>query len=204
MMSTFLAEGRWSDERGVNTLDTGAHFYETYETADGRHLAIGAIEPAFYAALRDATGLADDPLFDRQRDKDLWPRLKERLAPIILTRTRDEWVAVMRDHDACCTPVLSMREAPLDAHNMARRVFLDLGGVTHPAPAPRFSMTPAERPVPAGADDRDAEAILARLGYDDARIAASRPCRTGRRCGWCRRPAAPPAGGRGGAAGAAA
>lgn len=174
MTWSFVADGRWQDERGVNTLDTGAHFYETYETADHGYLAIGAIEPPFYEAMREATGLADDPLFDRQRDSAAWPELKDRLAAVIRTRTRDEWVELMRDYDACCAPVLSMHEAPLDVHNLARQTFLDIDRVIHPAPAPRYSGTPSPRPVPASSGDQDTDAILAELGYDEARIAALR------------------------------
>lgn len=171
MMWWFLSEGRWLDERGVNTLDTGAHFYDTYATSDGRFLAVGSVETPFYRALLEVTGLADDPEFAQQRDAAAWPPLKERLAAIIATRTRDEWVEAFAPYDACISPVLSMREAPLDPHNQARNVFVDVAGVTQPAPAPRYSRTPCampESPVSAAADTN---AILRSLGYDDGRMA---------------------------------
>lgn len=128
----------WRDARGVNLLDTGAHFYETYETADGGHVAVGAIEPQFYAALRRVAGVDADPAFDAQFDASAWPALKDRLAALFLTRTRDEWAALTEGTDACVTPVLSMAEAPDHPHNRARGAFVTREGVVQPAPAPRF------------------------------------------------------------------
>ncbi|KIU01718.1 CoA transferase, partial [Staphylococcus aureus] len=111
----------------------------SYETADGKHVAIGAIEPQFYARLRAATGLADDPDFDAQMDPAAWPALKDRLAAIFRTRTRDQWCALMEGTAACFAPVLSMAEAPGHPHNAARGAFIERAGVVQPAPAPRFA-----------------------------------------------------------------
>jgi alpha-methylacyl-CoA racemase len=146
MVWGFRATAGWKDERGVNILDTGAPFYDAYETADGRFVAIGAIEPQFYAELRRRAGLDGDPDFDRQMETAAWPALKEKLAALFRTRTRDEWCALLEGPDSCFAPVLSMAEAPRHPHNVARGSFLEIGGVTQPAPAPRFSRTPAESP----------------------------------------------------------
>lgn len=147
----------WRDERGVNLLDTGAHFYETYATADGGHVAVGAIEPQFYAALRRATGLEADPDFDAQFDARAWPALKMKLASLFLTRTRDQWATLTEGSDACVTPVLSMAEAPDHPHNRARRRFVEREGVIQPAPAPRFASAGEQRQgLINHADQRDA------------------------------------------------
>lgn len=148
MMWGYRASGRWKDERGVNLFDSGAPFYDTYETADGRYVAIGSIEPQFYAGLRTALGIAADPLFDRQMDEDLWPRQKARLAEIFRARTRDEWCAALDGADICFSPVLEMTECTSDPHNVARGTFIEVGGVVQPAPAPRYSATPCAVPVP--------------------------------------------------------
>jgi alpha-methylacyl-CoA racemase len=139
MMWGFRANGIWADERGVNMLDSGAPFYDTYETADGGFVAIGSIEPQFYALLREKLGVTDDPLFDGQFDRAQWPAQKARLTAIFKTRTRDEWCAAMEGTDVCFAPVLSMAEAAAHPHNVARGTFIDRDGVIQPAPAPRFS-----------------------------------------------------------------
>ncbi|WP_218510807.1 CaiB/BaiF CoA-transferase family protein [Variovorax sp. dw_308] len=136
--------GAWSARRGSNFLDGSAHFYDTYECADGKYVAIGSIEPQFYAQLLEALGLADDPAFARQQDKRQWPELKRRVAAVLATRTRADWVARMEGTDICFAPVLDMDEAPLHPHNVARRTFIEIDGVTQPAPAPRFSRTVPE------------------------------------------------------------
>ncbi|MEP7299915.1 MAG: CaiB/BaiF CoA-transferase family protein [Caldimonas sp.] len=141
------AQGRWSNRRGENLLDGGAHFYDTYACADGRFVAIGAIEPQFYAELRERCGIAD-PLFDEQMDTRRWPLLRLRLADIFRTRNRDEWCALLEGTDACFAPVLDWDEAPEHPHNQARRTFVAVDGIVQPAPAPRFSRTPAEQPRP--------------------------------------------------------
>lgn len=155
MIWGFRAMGRWADKRGVNLLDTGAHFYDTYETADGRHVAIGSIEPQFYAELRRLTGLTDDGRFDAQMDPSAWPELKAELTKIFLTKTLDEWCALMEGTDVCFAPVLSMSEAPDHPHNQARQTFVEVDGVIQPAPAPRYSRTPNDPPRRAGPSDPD-------------------------------------------------
>jgi len=139
MMWGFRAQGMWNDDRGTNLLDTGAPFYDTYETADGRYVAIGSIEPQFYALLREKLGLTDDPLFDAQFDRAHWPAQKERMTAIFKTRARDEWCAMMEASDVCFAPVLSMAEAAAHPHNVARGTFVKRDGVVQPAPAPRFT-----------------------------------------------------------------
>ena len=143
MTYSFLGNGMWRDERGVNLLDSGAHFYDTYETADGKWISIGSIEPQFYALLLDKAGLKDDPAFAAQMDARQWPALKDKLTALFLTKTRDEWCALMVGTDICFAPVLSLREAPKHPHNVARGTFVEDGGMVQPAPAPRFSATPA-------------------------------------------------------------
>lgn len=150
MTYSFLGNGQWRDERGVNLIDSGSHFYDTYETADGKWISIGAIEPQFYALLMDKTGLTGDPDFARQMDPANWDELKRRLTALFLTKTRDEWCAIMEGTDICFAPVLSLREAPHHPHNVARSTFLEIDGMIHPAPAPRFSATPAPPVRPAG------------------------------------------------------
>jgi len=139
MMWGFRAQGRWADERGTNVIDTGAPFYDTYETADGLFVAVGAIEPQFYAELRRVLGIADDVRFDVQFDPAQWPAQKAELARLFKTKTRAEWCALFDQAEACVTPVLSMAEALQHPHNLARQTFVTIDGVPQPAPAPRFS-----------------------------------------------------------------
>lgn len=146
MTWTFFGNGQWRDQRGVNLLDGGAHFYDTYETADGKWVAIGAIEAQFYALLLERTGLKDDPAFAPQMSPAAWAPLKAQLTALFKTRTRDEWCALLEDSDACFAPVLSLTEAPHHPHNAARGTFVEDQGMVMPAPAPRFSGTPAPAP----------------------------------------------------------
>ncbi|MBX3593413.1 CaiB/BaiF CoA-transferase family protein [Sphingomonas sp.] len=143
---SMLAAGLWRDERGANLLDTGAHFYDSYETRDGKFIALGSIEPKFYAQLREKAGLAGAE-WDDHMDAARWPRLKAELAAVIATRTRDEWCELLEYGDACFAPVLSMTEAPKHPHNAGRRTFLEIDGVVQPAPAPRFSLSEAAAPT---------------------------------------------------------
>jgi alpha-methylacyl-CoA racemase len=138
-----LAAGLWTDEREANILDGGAYFYDTYETSDGKYVSIGSIEQQFHALLLEKLGLTGDPLFADQLDRSLWPAAKAKLEAAFLTRTREEWCAVMEDTDICFAPVLSLAEAPQHPHNLARGTFIAPDGVIQPAPAPRFSQTPA-------------------------------------------------------------
>ena len=146
MTWTFFGTGQWRDERGVNLLDGGAHFYDTYETADGKWISLGSIEPQFYALLLERTGLKNDPAFAHQMDQAAWGPLKDKVAALFRTKTRDEWCALLDDCDACFAPVLSLTEAPHHPHNAARGTCVEEGGMVMPAPAPRFLGTPAPKP----------------------------------------------------------
>ncbi|PZN92845.1 MAG: carnitine dehydratase [Alphaproteobacteria bacterium] len=146
MIWGFRANGIWSDDRGTNLLDTGAHMYDTYETGDGKWISIGSLEPQFYAELRRLAGLAEDKDFDAQMDRAQWGPLKDRLTALFLTKSRDEWCALMEMTDVCFAPVLSMAEAPTHPHNAARGTFIEVGGVMQPAPAPRYSVTTTDTP----------------------------------------------------------
>lgn len=164
------ASGFWSNERGRNMLDGGAHFYDTYQCKDGRWISIGSIEPKFYALLREKCGLDDDPAFDVQMEPRQWPELKARLAEVIASKTRDEWCELMEGSDVCFAPVLDLDEAPRHPHNRARRAFVELDGVTQPAPAPRFSRTRPEiqgGPPKAGQHTRE---VLGDWGFDGSAI----------------------------------
>ena len=161
--------GMWADERGKNLLDSGAHFYDTYETKDGRYVALGSIEPQFYRELIEKAQISD-PAFEAQMDRNAWPALKEKLASIIRTKTRDEWDAIMLGSDICYAPVLSLGEAPSHPHNAARKTFIEVDGVTQPAPAPRFSRTVPEVQGPPQA--ADSEAALKAWGFTSNDVAA--------------------------------
>ncbi len=169
-----LAAGVNADLAGVNMLDGGAHFYDTYECADGKWVSIGSIEPQFYALLCEHAGVAAVPAFDAQHDRGAWPVLKERLTAIFKTRTRDAWDAIMATTDVCFAPVLSMSEAPDHPHNRARGTFATIGGAIQPMPAPRYSVSNTDRPRAAAAAGSGGDAILAEIGYDDAIISTLR------------------------------
>ena len=156
MIHGMLAAGVWRDRRGVNLLDGGCPWYGVYETADGHHMAVGALEERFYREFTRLLGLPED-LPDRA-DRRNWPALRRAIADRFRTRTRDEWTAVFADSDACVAPVLSLREAPHHPHLAARGTFVDRDGLTQPAPAPRFSHTPTgvrTPPAPPGAHTRE-------------------------------------------------
>jgi alpha-methylacyl-CoA racemase len=165
---TATAAGIWG-RRGTNLLDTGAHFYDVYETADGGWMAVGAIEPRFYGALLHGLGLAPDDL-PAQLDSGRWPEAKRRLAEVFRTRTRDEWSAVFEGTDACVAPVLGPLEAPAHPHNVAREAFVDVDGLPQPAPAPRFSRTSPPVPRAPGAAEPPA-AVLGDWGFSEADVA---------------------------------
>ena len=143
------AAKQWSDQRGENVLDSGAPWYDTYETRDGKFVAVGAIEPKFYAELLERLGLAQAAL-PAQHDRAGWPALRARIAEVIRTRTRDEWGRQFANSDACVAPVLTFAEAKAHPHNVARAGYVTIGGVDQPAPAPRFTRTPGgvQRPQP--------------------------------------------------------
>ncbi len=155
--------GAWQDKRGVNLLDGGAPFYDTYATSDGEYMAVGALEPQFYAALLAGLGLADAGL-PGQHDRNGWPVLRERFAATFAGRTRAEWEQVFAGTDACVSPVLNPAEAPAHPHARARGAFLEVGGVTQPAPAPRFGRTAAGPPLAPPRPGADTNDVLAGLG----------------------------------------
>jgi alpha-methylacyl-CoA racemase len=154
----YMQSGSWSPERGTNIVDSGAPFYDAYETADGRWLTVAAMEPHFYHDLLALLGLSEEPLPD-QHDRARWPEMKERFAEVIRTRTRDDWVAAAANYDACVAAVLGVDELEHDAHLAARASFVRRDGLLQPAPTPRFSRTPArlghQPPLP-GEHTRDA------------------------------------------------
>ena len=172
MTHSLLNSGYWLEERGVNILDTGAHFYEVYETSDQRYVAVGAIEAKFYAELLVGLGLTHETL-PAQMDRSSWPEMKTRLSTIFATKTRDEWTEVFSDVDACVTPVLSPREAARHPYNTERQVF-GVDDVVQPQPAPRFSRTPGAIVRPPGAAGSGTREGLASWGIDDERLAALR------------------------------
>jgi alpha-methylacyl-CoA racemase len=169
MFHGMAAAGRWEEARGVNMLDSGAPWYDTYETSDGQFIAIGAIEPKFYQELLERLGLASAQL-PAQNDRAGWSVLRKRFAQIFRTRTRDEWVRVFADSDACFAPVLTFAEAQSNPHHLARGSYVEVGGIEQPAPAPRFSRTSGEvrhPPPERGALGREA---LADWGFGAAEI----------------------------------
>ncbi len=167
------ALGIWVDRRGENVLDTGAHFYDVYETADGKYISVGSIEPKFYEELLRLTGLAGQEL-PHQMDRGKWPEMKERLRAVFKVKTRDEWCAIMEGTDVCFAPVLSLQEAPNHPHNRARETFVELDGVIQPAPAPRFSRTRPEIQGPPPEPGQHTEQALSEWGFAGEEIAGLR------------------------------
>jgi alpha-methylacyl-CoA racemase len=166
-----LAKGLWRDERESNFLDGAAHFYGTYECADGKHVAIGAIEPQFYQQLLDLCGI-DDPEFKRQWEAPAWPALRAKLAQVFRSRSRAQWCELFEGSDACFAPVLSMTEAAGHPHNRARGTFVSDDGVVQPAPAPRFDRTPAALPPKAPRSGEHTRELLGRAGLAAGEIDA--------------------------------
>ena len=173
MIHSMRHMGLWSDEPGTNLIDTGAHFYDTFATADGKYVSVGSIEPQFYAELLEKTGLGGEEL-PRQMDRARWPEMKQRLAAIFASKTRDEWCAIMEGSDVCFAPVLDMGEAPGHPHIAARQTFVEHAGKLQPAPAPRFSRTePRIQRPPPHAGEHTAEA-LADWGFEAEEVAKLR------------------------------
>ena len=171
MFWAFKSAGIFDENRrGTNLLDTGAHFYDVFECADGQYVSLGSIEPQFYAELLRLTGLTGDPEFAKQMDQSQWPHLKQRLREVFLQKTRAEWCEIMEATDVCFAPVLTMSEAAGHPHNVERRTFVEVAGVTQPAPAPRFSRTTPEivsAPAHAGQHSRE---VLTDWGVPAERI----------------------------------
>jgi alpha-methylacyl-CoA racemase len=169
MIYGLKAAEKWNNQRGTNLLDGGAHFYDTYECADRRCVAVGSIEPQFYALLLEKMGL-NDPAFRNQMDTTKWLVLKDKLAALFKTKTRDEWCVLLEGTDACVAPILDLDEAPRHVHNAARQTFVEVEGVVQPAPAPRFSRTqPTIEFPPSDAGENSGEA-LAEWGFSRADI----------------------------------
>ena len=173
MIYAMKAMGVWQDERGTNMLDTGAHFYDVYETRDAKYVSIGSIEPQFYALLLQQLGLEDEEL-PPQMDREQWAALKVRVAEVFKTRTRDEWSALMEGTDVCYAPVLDLEEAPEHPHLKQRETFVEASGVIQPAPAPRFSRTAPELVRPPSFEGQHTDEVLADFGFDTKRVAALR------------------------------
>ncbi|MFM1987145.1 MAG: hypothetical protein RJA99_102 [Pseudomonadota bacterium] len=172
MFHGMMAAGRWDGTaRGVNALDGGAPWYDTYETRDGRHVAVGAIEPQFYALLLKGLGLEGGSL-PAQHDRSGWPVLRARFAEVFRTRTRDEWAAVFEGVDACVAPVLDFTEARAHPHNVARGTFVEVAGLAQPAPAPRFSRTPGAIRGAPPERGQGGRAALADWGFDAGAVDA--------------------------------
>jgi alpha-methylacyl-CoA racemase len=166
---SLFAQGTWHDTRDANFLDGGAHYYSVYECADGRFIAIGAIEPQFYRLLLDKCGIVL-PEFERQNDARAWPALREQLASLFKTRSRAEWCELMEGSDVCFAPVLSLAEAPEHPHNRARQTFVEMNGTMQPAPAPRLSGTPSRPSADIPDVGEHSIAILAGLGIPQPEI----------------------------------
>ncbi|HEV3131034.1 MAG TPA: CaiB/BaiF CoA-transferase family protein [Acidimicrobiales bacterium] len=173
MTYTLRASGIWNDVRGTNLLDTGAHFYEVYETSDGGFIGVGAIEPQFYAELIRLMGL-DDVDLSAQMDRDTWPAMKERFAVVFAAKTRKEWEAVFEGSDACAAPVLSPAEAPDHPHNKFRGTFSEVAGVVQPSPSPRFEGTPGSIRRPPPNPGQHGDEALADWGFADGEVSELR------------------------------
>jgi len=171
MMYGFMASGHWKDQRASNMLDGGAHFYGTYQCSDGKWIAIGSIEPQFYALLIEKSGLKNVDM-TQQRNPAAWPEMKSRLAEVFATRTREQWCHLMEGTDVCFAPVLGMKEAADHPHNQARQTFCEVGGVMQPSPAPRFSNTVSEISHPPVQTGTHTIEILGKLGLSEAEINA--------------------------------
>jgi alpha-methylacyl-CoA racemase len=165
----YMASGLWSDRRGENLLDSGAPFYDTYETADARHIAVGCLEPRFFAEFARLLPL-DSRFVASQYDKSSWPAMRAAIAGRIGERTRDEWATLFAATDACVAPVLSLVEARDHPHNRARQSFVKSGGLDRPAPAPRFPQSPRTLAAAPAAADREPSGILARFGFSEEEI----------------------------------
>jgi len=170
MFHAFTAMGIWRPERGTNLIDSGAHFYEVYETADHKYVAVGAIEPQFYRELLERIGLDGDATFADQMDRENWPTLKVRLDQLFRSRTRDQWCTILEYTDACFAPVLSLTEASTHPHNKVRNTFTEVSEVIQPSPAPRFSRTPSAIQRPPPRIGQHTAEILENSGFNESEI----------------------------------
>ena len=169
MFYGFTASGMWQEPHGTNMLDGGAHFYDTYETKDGKWISIGSIEPQFYAILREKAGLTDS-LWDAQMDRAKWPEMKKKIEEVFKTKTRDEWCEIMEGTDICFAPVLSIKEAINHPHNKARETIVEIDGVAQPNVAPRFSRTESKIQGPAPVIGEHTESALKDWGFSDGDV----------------------------------
>ena len=169
MIYSMYSSGMWKTSMGSNLLDGGSHFYDTYECKDGKFISLGSIEPQFYALLCQIAEL-DESIFGKQMSRDSWPEQKEAIKKIILDKTRDEWCELMEGTDVCFAPVLDMSEAPKHPHNVERKTFIDLEGVTQPAPAPRFSRTESEVVSSPSIVGEHTDEVLTSIGFSDEDI----------------------------------
>ena len=172
MMHSLRAMGHWNDEHGTNMIDTGSHFYDAYETQDGKYVSIGAIEPQFYAEWIRIMELGDE--FNEQMNPAQWPALKEKLKTVFKTKTRDEWCELLEGTETCFAPVLNMEEAPQHPHNQARETFIEVAGVLQARPAPRFSRTPCDIPEAPSLPAADTQEALSAWGFSEEEIAQLR------------------------------
>jgi alpha-methylacyl-CoA racemase len=174
MFHGFQAQGGWDEsQREANLLDGAAHFYDTYECADGEYISIGSIEPQFYALLIEKAGL-DAEEFADQHNRSLWPQLTEKLGEVFKTKTQAQWCEIMEGTDVCFAPVLNFMDAPTHHANVARNTYIEVDGITQPAPAPRFSRTPAEVRHGARELGADTQATLTAMGFEEQEIASMR------------------------------
>jgi len=177
MLMTFFhsmqAMGMWSTQRGTNFFDSGAHYYEVYETLDGKYISLGSVEPQFYALLMEKAELSAEAFAD-QNNKEKWPEFKTKFEAIFKTKTQAEWCDIMEGSDVCFAPVLDMNEAPKHPHNIARNTYIDVDGMTQPAPAPRFSRTEPEVAFGAHANGEDTDEVLGDWGFSEEQIAQLR------------------------------
>ena len=171
MIYTMQSSGVWKTSMGSNLLDGGSHFYDTYECKDGKFISIGSIEPQFYALLCQIADL-DEEVFGKQMSRDSWPEQKEEITKIFLNKSRDEWCDLMEGTDVCFAPVLDMSEAPKHPHNIERKTFIDLEGVTQPAPAPRFSRTEPEVVSSPSIVGEHTNEVLSSIGLSDEDISS--------------------------------
>lgn len=171
MFHGFQSMGLWdATQRESNMLDGGAHYYDSYECSDGQYVSIGSIEPQFYALLKNLAGLSEDDFGD-QNNAALWPEMKDKLADVFRQKTQAQWCEIMEGTDVCFAPVLSFMDAPSHPANVARDTYVEVDGITQPAPAPRFSRTPSK--VRHGGHDsgQDTDAVLAAMGFGETEIA---------------------------------